>query len=235
MLGAQPPVRGDDRGLLAVMGRSRGDHRAHADGQFQLPQHCFIDRRRRHVELEIAGRGYARRAERAVALRVGARLGEAEIEARQQRRDHARHHLPAVKRALREPAVDHDHRDFAAPGFHDQIGPQIGFDEQRQIGPPMIEEAADIARRVERDELVQHARRQAMLGQRRRRHRARGDEDGKFLRADAFDQRHRRQHFADACRVHPDQRTVRTRLRRLTAALRKPGRMLLAALEPPRQ
>ena len=36
-------------------------------------------------------------------------------------------------------------------------------------------------------------------------------------------------------RVHPDQRTVRTRLRRLTAALRKPGRVLLAALEPPRQ
>jgi len=30
----------------------------------------------------------------------------------------------------------------------------------------MIEKAADITRRVERDELVQHARRQAVLGKR---------------------------------------------------------------------
>ena len=235
MFGAQPPVRGDDCGLLAVMGRGGGDDRAHADGQFQLPQRCFVDRRRRRVELEIAGRGHTRRAQRAVALRVGGRLGEAEIEARQQRRDHARHHLPAAKRALREPAIDHDHRDLATPGLHDQVGPQIGFDEQRQVRPPMIEKAADITRRVERDELVQHARRQAVLGQRRRRHRARRDQDGKALGADALDQRQHRQHLADAGRVHPDQRTVRARLRRLPAALGEPRRMLLAALEPPRQ
>ena len=90
----------------------------------------------------------------------------------------------------------------------------------------MIEEAADETRRVERDELVQHAGGQALLGERRRGHRAGGDEHCEILAAKALDQRNDRQHFADAGAVDPDQRTGRTRQRRFAVTLAEPRRDL---------
>ena len=77
-----------------------------------------------------------------------------------------RQKAPAAERALRHPAVDQDHRDRAVAARQDQIGPQIGFDEQCKVGPPMIEEAADKSRRVERKKLMQCAGGQALLGER---------------------------------------------------------------------
>ena len=141
-----------------------------------------------------------------IAPGIGGRLREAEVEAAQQRRDGAGNAPPAIERALGEPAVDQDQRHAAPRAGHDQVGPEIGFDEQREIGPPMIEEAPDEARRVERHELVDHARRQALLGEIGRGDGAGGAQHVELLLADALDQRDHRQQLADAGAVHPDQR-----------------------------
>ena len=195
----------------------------------------LVGRRRRHVELEIAGRGDARRAELGIALGVGGRLREAEIEATEQRRDHAAHALPAAERALRQAAVDDDHRNSAVGARQNKVRPQIGFDEQRQSRLPMGEETLDEARRVERDELMKRAFRQALLGERRRGDGAGGHQHSEVLRAQSLDQRHHREHFADAGAVHPDQRTGRPCQTRLAATFGNAFGVLLAALQPPRQ
>ena len=140
-----------------------------------------VGRRLRHVELEIAGGGDARRAEVAVARSVGRRLRQAQIEAAQERRDHARRVAPAIVRALRHPAVDHDERDVALRAHQDQVRPQVGFGEQREIGLPMVEEARHEARRIERHVLVDHRWRQPLQGELRRGDGARGDEDVELL------------------------------------------------------
>ena len=190
--------------------------------------------RLRHVELEIAGRRDMRRAEIADASGIGGRLRQAEIEAAQQRGDHAGDAPPTFEGPLGEPPVDED-QGHAAPGAgHDQVGPEIGLDEEREIGPPMIEEAPHETRRVERHELVDHALRQALLGEIGRGDGARGAQHLEVLLADALDQRDHRQQFADAGAVHPDQRARRTRDLALAVALAQARRMLLAALEPVR-
>ena len=65
----------------------------------------------------------------------------------------------------------------------DEIGPQIGFDEQREVGPPMIEEAADKSRRIQRNELMHGAGGQTLFGERRRRDGARSHKHREVLRA----------------------------------------------------
>ena len=177
-----------------------------------------VGRRLRHVELEIAGGGDVRRAEIAIALGMRGRLRQAEIEAAQQRGDGRGNAPPAAERALGQPAVDQDQRNAALRAGHDQVRPQIGFDEQREIGPPMIEEAFDEARRVERHELVDHARRQTLLGEIGRGDGAGRAQHAELLVADALDQRDDREQLADARAVHPDQRARRTRDRALAVA-----------------
>ena len=102
---------------------------------------------------------------------------EAEVEPREQRLDGVGQIAPALERALGQPAVDDDQRNAALRRAHDHVGPQVGFDEQGEIGPPVVEELGHEGGAVERHELVDRAGRQALLGERRRRHRAGGDQD----------------------------------------------------------
>ena len=83
----QAANRIDDDGFLARMGRGGGDHRALAHHRADRGELAGIDRRRRHVELEIAGHADARRAELGIALGVRLGLREAEIEAAEHRAD----------------------------------------------------------------------------------------------------------------------------------------------------
>ena len=99
----------------------------------------------------------------------------------------------------------------------------------------MVEESPYETRRIERNELVQGAVRQALFGQRRGRHRARGDQHGEILRPQPFDERHRGEHFADAGAMHPNQRTMGTLQGRFAAAFGQTLGMFLAAIKPSRQ
>ena len=217
------------------MGRGGSDHRPVADGILQGGERRRIGRRCGHVELEIAGRenAAAPRARRS-ALRRG-RAGKAEIEPLQKMRDGLRKAPPAPERIFREPAIDQDHRHAAIRGFDDHVRPEIGFHEQSEVGPPMIEEAADEARNVDRHELMHDAARQALLGEIARCNGAGRDQDGDAPRANPLDQRQHAGKLADACAVQPDQRSVRPRDAALAAPFGKTLTMFFAALGPARK
>jgi hypothetical protein len=114
-------------------------------------------------------------------------LSQAQIEPPQQRRDHAGLQLPAAKRTLRHAAVDQDHRHAPIGAVQYQVGPQIGFDEQSEIGLPMFQEASHKSRSVDRNKLVDDAGRKALFGQRGGSNRTRGNEHGKIPDPDPFD------------------------------------------------
>ena len=75
----------------------------------------------------------------------------------------------------------------------------------------MIEEAADEARNVDRDELMHDAARQALLCEIARCNGAGRDQDGDAARANPLDQRQDAGKLSHACAVQPDQWSVRPR------------------------
>ncbi len=77
---AQPPVRVDHGGFLAGMGGCRRDYRPAADRALQGRELGAVGRRRRPIELEIAGGDDMRGAQFAEPLGVGRRARQAEVE-----------------------------------------------------------------------------------------------------------------------------------------------------------
>ena len=104
---------------------------------------AMFDRRRRRVDLEIAGREGAggaqsvlkRRAKRIV-------LRQHQGEAAEQRPRHAEAAPPALERALGHARVDERQRNAARRAFQDQVRPDLRLGEDRQVRPPVVEEAA---------------------------------------------------------------------------------------------
>ena len=219
--------------FFAGMRRSRDDHRAAACHCHQHIQLVRIGRRRGNVELEVSRHHDIAAAQRRKAIRIGLRLRQADVELFEQRRDRPLHPLPARKRALRHPAVNQHHRQPPRGARQDQVRPQVGFDEQRQRGPPVIEKPRDVARRVVRHILMDDVRGKPLGDDRRRGHRARGQEDTQVERSQPFDQRGRRQHLADAGTVNPHQRPGGPDIGAQAAALADPCRVLLAELQSP--
>ena len=72
------------------------------------------------------------------------------------------------ERFLRQPRIDERHRHVLAAGFHNQVRPQFGFDEESEIGMPMRQKPPDGGGVVQRDILMEGARRQALRHQPRR-------------------------------------------------------------------
>jgi len=158
-VGAQPSVGFKDGTLFPGVGRGGSNNRPVADGILQGRERGRVSRRGWHVELEITGRENLRRPKLAEAHCVGGSAGEAKIEPLQKIGDGVRKALPAPERIFREPPVDQDQGHAAIRGFDDHVRPEVGFHEQCEVGSPMIEEAADEARNVDRDELMHDAAR----------------------------------------------------------------------------
>ena len=95
-----------------------------------------------NIELQIARGDDVAAAERGKALGIDLRLRQADVEPAKQRRDRAGNPAPARERAMRHPAVDQHHRQPPRRARQDQIGPQIGFDEQRQTTAASDRESA---------------------------------------------------------------------------------------------
>ena len=109
----QPAMRFDHRLLFARMRRCRRDHWTIADGVFQRLELVVVDRRRRDVELQIAGDLDLRRAQLRQAIGIEAGLRKAEIEAAEQRLGGALKGPPAMERTLGDAAIDDDQRNAA--------------------------------------------------------------------------------------------------------------------------
>ncbi len=100
-----------------------------ANGESRRPQLVIIDRWRRYVEFQVTRGSESRRAEFGIALRIGRRLRQAQVETAQQRGDGARQIPPAVERPLRHATIEQDQWDTALGARHDHVRPQIGFHE----------------------------------------------------------------------------------------------------------
>jgi len=159
-------------------------------------------------------------------------LHQAHLEPGEQRRHRRRRRAPALKRALRHPPVDDDHRDAPLGSREDEVGPEIGFDEQREARLPVIEEARHEARRVVGDELVNDIGRKAFRNDRGRGYRARRQKNADVHRTHPLDQPRHRKHFADACAVHPHQGSRRPLGGAKPLAFADPRLVLLAVLQP---
>lgn len=226
-------MRRDQDFLLARMG-GRGHHDLTAARQRQQPvEPGAVGRRRQHIELEIAGDHDVLASERGEPFGIGLRLREAEIEPAEQRSDGLRRALPARKRARRHPAVDQHHRQTPRRRRQDQIRPQIGFDEQRQARPPVIEKPSNEFRRVVRNVLMDDIGREPLGDDLRRGDGAGRDQHAELERTQPLDQRRRRQHLADAGAVNPYQRSIGPRPLADAAPLVDPCRVFLALLQPP--
>ncbi len=221
-----------DHGLVfARMGR-RGDQHLTVGGRaLHLAELHRIGRRRRDIELEVAGDVHGRHAELRKPLGVDRGLREAQVELSEQRLCRAAQRAPALEGLFRHAAVDQDQRDPSPRRRHDQVRPQILFDEKAEIGPPVMQEAGHEARCVERDELMDHVVRQPVLHDFRGRDGARRHEHLHALLAKLSDQREDRDQFADARAMQPDQRTVGTLEGRLAVPLDQPLLDFLAAAQ----
>src|SRR5262245_44002904 len=145
------------------MGRGSGDHGTSVDRRPQRRQAGGIGGGLGHVELEISGVEDVRRAELAIALGMRSRLRETKIEAAEQCGDRGGNAPPALEGALGDATVDQDQGDAALGAGHDQIGPEVRLDEEREVGLPVVEEALDEARRIENHELMDQDRKSTRL------------------------------------------------------------------------
>ncbi len=191
----------------------------------------FADGKRGRVVLQIAGFEDLSRAKLAKPRGGGAILRHDEAEPREKTGDEGRSMAPVMRGTGRDARIDERERDVLAAGGEDEVRPELGFDPDREIGPPVIEEARAVVWMVERYILVEGAGWQAI-----RHELCRGDgacrhEDmepgnrGEKTRNERQDG----EGFADARAVKPDKRSFRPVLRRNAQALAKARGVFLSA------
>jgi len=99
----------------------------------------------------------------------------------------------------------------------------------------MIEESSDETRYVERNELMHHPARQALLGETARGHGSGGNQNRDVARANALDQRQNTGELAYARAVQPDQWPLWPRNAAFATAFGQALAIFLSALDPARK
>jgi len=114
---------------------------------------------------------------------------------------------PSRQGARREPAIDQRQGNAACERRLQQIGPEFGFDPEREIRAPMIEKTRHPGPPVQGQILMQHIGRPPLGEKPRRGDRARGDEKMqiRFAPGQRLDQRQQGLHLAHACPMQPAQ------------------------------
>ncbi|MND98625.1 hypothetical protein D3C80_909860 [compost metagenome] len=224
--------RADDGHFLVLVGAGGDD-----DG-------AVVDQRRQAAELALViGQGFAGQLQVHLTVDAGAQqrqpVGAGLIlrpdmsETGHQGAGHAGGLLPALGGLVGDAGADQGQGHAALTGRRQQVGPQLALDKDADGRPPVIEEGGDGAGAVDRGELVNDARGQA-LGQNLRRGQGPGGDQNRHVGAvlsDTLGQGQDGQGLADADAVNPDQRPVRARHTGQTQAFIDPLRVLLALLD----
>src|SRR5262249_39246937 len=147
----------DNYALFTRVSGSR-DHNYSSSGRVgQGGELAVIDWQSRDIEFEIAGYADAGRTERAEALCIVGGTHQAKIKPAQNSLDGLGKVVPAAIGALRHASVDENHRDLALRRTQDDIGPQVGLNEQGEVGMPIVEKPRDETRHVKGDKLMDGA------------------------------------------------------------------------------
>ncbi|MNV29226.1 hypothetical protein D3C71_1204440 [compost metagenome] len=220
MLLAQTAVQVDHRLLFAIMRAGRDPHRAR--GRY-MGMELFDERlhvRRGDVELQVAQRLhlFRRRTQLHEACGVILRLCGHAGDRAQRTPDQCCQHPVAAQRSGRQARIEDVDRNATVAAAEQHVRPQLGFQDQRQAGLEVAEEAVDAARHVVRQVHVV----QRIAPQRAHPFRAgRGDggddpADVRPLLAQRIDQRRSGVDLAHRDRMQPDPRlAARLRIGRI--------------------
>ncbi len=150
MLRAQAAVQVDHRLLLAIVGTGGDPHRACG----RYPRMELFDEalhvRRGDVELQVAqglhlaGLGPQLHEALGIVLRLRRHAGDGA----QRTADQCRQQPVATQRAGGQAGIEDVDRNAAVAAAEQHVRPQFGFQDQRQAGLEMAEEAVDAARHV---------------------------------------------------------------------------------------
>ena len=210
----------------------RDQHRAAGDLPLHCSKRCWIGRRRRHVEFQIAADKDALGAERAQALRVGRSLREKQARAADHGTRQGREPPPRTERPLRHPCVDDRQRKRTSPERVEHRRPELRLHEEREVRLPVIEESPDRGGCVDRHELMDRVTRKARLGNLRGCHCACRQEQHQITPGEPVDQRHGCDRLTDTCAMHPHQRPRRAWLSSDAPSLATPRDVFLAVARP---
>lgn len=200
-------MHGDDDRVFARMGRCSDPGRSGADAGGKKGQCMRIGRRRKHIIFEIAHHLHAAHAEIGKAFAVRLALRQTEIDAVEQPRNEAWRTAPALKRLLRNSAIDEDQRNAAMPYLGEEIGPDFRFRDKGKVGVPMIEEADQKFRDVKWQILMECACWQTRRDDGRRRRSPRRQKNIEAATGEMFQERQERQTFSDAGSMEPGERS----------------------------
>ena len=199
-------MRLDHQRLLALMGRGGKQDRPLAERLVEPLEFGRVGGGGRHVEFQVAADFHPRRTQRPEARAVLLALGEAQINAGEQRPRALGKLFPAGGGAFGQPAIDQHDGRAATAQLREQVRPQFGFGQQHEVRRPVVEEAGDEGAGVQRHELVDDAGRRPPLGHAAGGERAGGEQHAEAALGEPLDQRQDGNDFADAGAVHPHQR-----------------------------
>ncbi len=222
-------MRGQQRFVFAGMRAGRQKHGPRADGEFQHIELAGIGGKRRRIGLEASRHAHILRAERTKARGDFFILRKTRIESAHQYGRGRGRVTPAFGGARRHAGIHKTEPHAAFFRGENKVRPQIGIDEQTDIRLPVIEKTCDSRLRIDRRELMDRARRQTFRHQLRACHRAACDERGTAGLQQHFEQRQRREAFANARAMDPDERALRPWRARETETLLQTRAVFLAA------
>jgi len=154
-----------------------------------------------------------------------------QLEAAEQAGDQRPHTPPAAVGAGGDASVHQHQAGAVRGGAAQQVGPELGIDEEADLRPPVVEEGGDGAGQVDRHVLMDDPRRQPLGHQLRGGHGAAGHQDGAAgpVVPQTLDQRQGGLRLADAGAVDPEERPPRPRHAGLAEALAEAHGVFLAA------
>ena len=230
MAGLERAMGGGHDRLLARMGAGGEPGLAARESPAQLGEGGLIGGQRIGGEFQIAQALRVSRPQAREARGLGRVLGQHHAEAREQRPDERAGQRPARLGAGGEASVHQPQGNASPVRLAQEIGPELGFDPEREIRAPVIEEARDPGLAVQRQILMQRPRRPAPGHEPRRGHRAAGDEQVQIglARGQRGDQGQQRLGLPHAGAMQPAEAPGRPGQARLAIALADPLGLFLA-------
>src|SRR5579864_3820634 len=207
---AQRVMRGKNCLVLAGMSLRGKQYRPPKGRGLEFSEHRCVERQRRRVLLQAADHTHVLRAEVSETGSDLFVLRETNVEGAEDRSCGFPRPTPALERTLRHPRIDQCEARSRHLRAEDQIGPEIGVDEEANGGMPMLQEASCGSRGIDGDKLMERALGQALAHEHCRRYRAARYQHFEVVGNKGLDQGQRREAFAVAGAMDPDEPAIRT-------------------------
>ena len=176
----------------------------------EFGEHRCVERQRRRILLEAADHTHVHRAKLSETGGDLFVLRETNVEGAEDRSCGFPRPTPALEGPLRHARIDQREARSRRLRAKDQIGPQVGIDEQANGGMPILQEASCRSGGIDGDKLMKGALGQALAHENCRRYRAARHQDFEAVGNKGLDQGQRREALTVAGAMDPDEPAIRT-------------------------